>query len=211
MGADEIEEYAEAIDMIQSPHKVTITIMCRDLADMDFGGKSDPYAVVYLKGEKDKKWCKLGSTATMPENLDPNFVEEFEINYLFERNQIIRVEIYDEDDPQRLNDDLIGNFDCPLNKLLTSNNQTIKDNLRMKSGKSDIRGRIYIIANSVSESNDIVKMDIVCRILDKKKKDKKGFLCFCRPPEDNPFLVIEKQGPSEGERRHNWVEVFRSE
>ena len=209
MGDDEIEEHAEAIELIQSPHKVKITIMCRDLADMDIGGKSDPYAICYLKGEKDKKWYKLGKTETQYEKLDPNFEKQFEINYLFERNQVVRIEVYDEDNDG--SDDLIGNFDCPLNKLLIAQNQTIKDDLRTTTERQGTRGRIYIQANSVSESNDVVKMDIVCRILDKKKKDNKGFLCFCRPPEDNPFLVIERQGPQDGDRRNDWIEVHKSE
>lgn len=66
------------------------------------------------------------------------------------------------------------------------------------------------MANSVSNSNDIAKMTLMCHVLDKKKKDKKGFLCFCKPPEDNPFLVIERQGPSDG-ARNNWVKLYDSE
>ena len=120
MDPNEVDEHAEAIDMIQSPHKVQLTIMCKELADMDIGGKSDPYANVYIKGEKDKKWVKLGRTETKYERLEPNFDKIFEINYLFERNQIIRVEVFDEDDDDK--DDLIGNFDCPLNKLLIAHN-----------------------------------------------------------------------------------------
>ena len=57
MGKDQIEEYAEHVDTIQSPHKVQVTISCRNLIDMDgIGNKSDPYAILYAKAEKDLKW-----------------------------------------------------------------------------------------------------------------------------------------------------------
>ena len=57
MGKDQIEENAEHVDTIQSPHKVQVTISCRNLIDMDgIGNKSDPYAILYAKAEKDLKW-----------------------------------------------------------------------------------------------------------------------------------------------------------
>jgi len=58
----------------------------------------------------------------------------------------------------------------------------------------------------------MAKMDIVCHVVDKKNKNKKGFLCFCKPLQDNPFLVIERLGPSCSENgQDSWVEVYKSE
>ena len=64
MKEDEFEEYKEEIDKLQSPHKVELTITCKDLLNKDVFGKSDPYAIVYIKGEKETKWMKLGQTET---------------------------------------------------------------------------------------------------------------------------------------------------
>ena len=64
MADDDVEEHAEAMDSIECPHKVQLTISCRSLVDVDLGGKSDPYALVYFKAEKDKKWTKLGRSET---------------------------------------------------------------------------------------------------------------------------------------------------
>ena len=64
----------------------------------------------------------MGRTKTIHECLDPDFPELFFVNYKFERNQMIRVQIFDEDENE---DELIGNFECYLNKLLTARNQTI--------------------------------------------------------------------------------------
>lgn len=83
---EDYEEYKEEIDKIQSPHKVELTISCRDLVNKDIIDKSDPYAVVYIKGEKDRKWVKMGETETKENDLNPNFEKIFTLNYLFERN-----------------------------------------------------------------------------------------------------------------------------
>ena len=100
------------------------------------------------------------------------------------------MQVFDEDENDP--DDLIGNFECYLNKLLTAHNQTIKGELTMSDSRSGARGKIFLTANSVSKSNDVAKMNIACYVLDKKNKEKKGFMCFCKPPEDNPFLIIER-------------------
>ena len=54
-------------------------------------------------------------------------------------------------------------------------------------------------------------MDIICHIIEKKKKDKKGFLCFCRPPEDVPFLVIERASQIKLSNKVEWCKVYQSE
>ena len=62
---------------------------CGGLAGLDNDGpgdKSDPYAIVYFKAEKDKKWTKLGRTETRTDDLNPDFDKVFDINYKFERN-----------------------------------------------------------------------------------------------------------------------------
>lgn len=144
MEEGEFEEYKEEIEKLSSPHKVELTLTCKDLADKDMFGKSDPYAVVYIKGEKDPIWMKLGVTETKQNDLNPHFDKVFTINYLFERNQIIRVEVFDKDDDteqEASSDDIIGSTDCALNKLLVAPNQQIKEELLNGTHKA---GRIYL-------------------------------------------------------------------
>jgi Ca2+-dependent lipid-binding protein len=37
-----------------------MTIACSALIDMDTFSRSDPFAILYIKAEKDKIWRKLG-------------------------------------------------------------------------------------------------------------------------------------------------------
>ena len=69
--------------------------------------------------------CK-GQTETLTNNHDPQFMKSFLIDYYFEKNQVIKVEIYDEDDKEH---QLIGTFECKINKILTANRQTVKGDL----------------------------------------------------------------------------------
>ena len=48
------------------------------------------------------------------------------INYLFEKNQILKCEVWEEDIDDS---DLIGQFSVAVNKLLTANNCKIKGDL----------------------------------------------------------------------------------
>ena len=67
------------------PHKVQVSIMCRNLIDMDgIGNKSDPYAKLFAKAEKAEKWLYVGRTKTISNCLNPDFEEIFQINYHFE-------------------------------------------------------------------------------------------------------------------------------
>ena len=161
-----------------------------------------------MRGMKDRKWTKLGETEVKTNNLSPCFDKTFMVNYKFERDQILKCEVFDQDDKGK---ELIGNYECALNNVLTSNNQTIVGELSMGEVNSK-RGRIYVTANSVSASNHVARMKVSCHVLDKKAKEKKGFLCFCKSPEDNPFLVIERQSTIKEDRgKDNWILVLETE
>ena len=65
-------------------------------------------------------WQCLGRTETVWNNLNPDFLKFFKVNYYFEMNQFIRLEIYDQDDNEA-HHELIGFYECALNKILTAN------------------------------------------------------------------------------------------
>ena len=94
---DDENEMQDNLEKAKKPNKVTIRLQCENLISVDFGGESDPYAILFMKAEKDKNWRKLGQTETLNNNMSPQWQTSFMINYYFEKNQCFRVEIYDED------------------------------------------------------------------------------------------------------------------
>ena len=123
----EMKEQKAHLENTKTHHKVQISISCRNLPNSDFGpnaekNKADPYAVLYVKADTEETWTKVGRTETKWNSPDCTFGRTMNVNYLFEKNQIVRVEIYDDDADQNIggDDDLIGYYYCPINKILTS-------------------------------------------------------------------------------------------
>lgn len=88
---------------------VSLHISCEKLADMDIFSKSDPQCYIYLKNHKDDlNWYKIGETEQIQNNLNPVFVKSLEISYYFEREQMIKIEVYDID---MMSKEHIGDFE----------------------------------------------------------------------------------------------------
>ena len=66
---------------------MNVYISCRNLVDLDLGvSKSDPFAVMFIKSENETVWHCLGKTETIWNNLNPDFLKIFKVNYYFEKN-----------------------------------------------------------------------------------------------------------------------------
>jgi Ca2+-dependent lipid-binding protein len=60
----------------------------------------------------------FGKTETIMNNLNPDFTKIFTIDYFFEKEQYIKIEVYDYDSP--LKSDFIGQCEFTVSKLMTS-------------------------------------------------------------------------------------------
>ena len=148
----------------------------------------------------------MGKTETIYNNLSPNFNKVFDISYYFEKNQIIRVDIYDADDDD--DHELIGTYQQNLNKLLTSAGQTIKADLNYNGDKGvKNRGKIIIRADSVNQCNHEVRMNIQAYLTTMQQK---GILCFCKGNSDHPYLTISRESQADDETHEQWIQVFES-
>jgi hypothetical protein len=56
----DIAETEEMLARAKKPNKVKMRISCKDLLDMDTFSRSDPFAILWIKAEKDKVYRKLG-------------------------------------------------------------------------------------------------------------------------------------------------------
>lgn len=63
---------------------------------MDVHSKTDAFVVVWqMKGNQKQR---IGQTEVVADNLNPSFVTTVNIDYFFEQQQNIKLDIYDADD-----------------------------------------------------------------------------------------------------------------
>ena len=134
----------------ESMQKVEIFISARNLLDMDFFSKSDPYVKVYFTSGPSRQQAYLGKTETIDNNLNPNFVKSFKLDYIFEVKQELFFEVFDEDDGK--NDDFIGSVRTTLGTIAGAKNQTcFLDLTGNKKGKKP--GKLIIRLEPCTDSN----------------------------------------------------------
>ena len=63
---------------------------------MDVGSLTDAFCVVWLI--QGKRQIRIGQTEVIPDNLNPVFVTPLTLDYHFEIQQNLRIDIYDADD-----------------------------------------------------------------------------------------------------------------
>ena len=80
--------------------EVELSISGRNLLDLDTFSKSDPMCVVYLgnPGKGGHFWKEIGRTECINNNLNPKFATKINLHYTFEKQQLMRFEVYDIDD-----------------------------------------------------------------------------------------------------------------
>jgi hypothetical protein len=97
---------------------------------MDYLSKSDPQVILYtLIGNT---WVLHSKTEIIWDNLNPNFVKTFQIEYIFEKQQKLKFEVRDVDDERGLVYETIGSVETTLSKLFGAQNQTTLLNLTDK-------------------------------------------------------------------------------
>ncbi len=86
------------VEPSQGPsNKIILSLSCRNLVDLDTFSLSDPEVHVYLKSGKQGKYALLGKTEMINNNLNPDFVKTFTLDFYFEKEQWIKFEVYDVD------------------------------------------------------------------------------------------------------------------
>ena len=123
-------------------------------------------------------------TDTVVNNLNPDFSTPVTLDYQFEKAQILRFEVYDQDAGS--SKETQGKHQCKVSQLVGAKNQTYVANLTLDSKSTSDRGKIIVRTDSVKESNKSVKMSVGCKGL-KSKKHTFGLIST-----NHPFLVIKR-------------------
>ncbi len=105
--------------------RVTLTISCRNLKNLDITSKSDPKCEIYLRdGGKASKWMLIGETEIVNNNLNPDFSKQLEINYTFEKEQFLQFQIFDIDRKNNKKD-LIGQMETTMSRIMAAKGHTL--------------------------------------------------------------------------------------
>ena len=134
--------------------KVELSVSCQKLKDSDLFSKSDPMVVMFVKHQQTNRWKEYDRTECIDDNLNPDFVKKFVIDYYFEEVQHIKFEVYDLDSNSRnlKNHDFIGKVEMTLAE---ASQGTITKQLLDKNGQfstTDFRGEITITSEERNES-----------------------------------------------------------
>mmetsp|Transcript_807 Transcript_807/g.1443 ORF Transcript_807/g.1443 Transcript_807/m.1443 type:complete len:131 (-) Transcript_807:57-449(-) len=128
---------------------------------MDLTSLTDPMVKVWLREEKNPDWTFHGQTEIIKNNLDPDFKESFTLSYYFEKQQLIKFEVYNEDNDNQF--EIVGIHETTFAKIMSAPKQILSAKLELPGqqnpGKKS-RGKIIVKAESVGDSNNEVILEI---------------------------------------------------
>lgn len=169
--------------------QIEMSLSCRNLINADTFSKSDPYCIVYMKESWQDRYFEYGRTEKIDDNLNPEWVKNFVINYNFETVQRMKFEVWDVDPDGQ---DFLGHFETTLADIVANSGRQFTGHLTGVPGKDC--GQICIVTEEVATCKQQVKMHFQAHELARMHWFSKNdpFLVFSRANEDGTFSVVAK-------------------
>ena len=86
--------------------------------------------MVVLYRQAGSTWHKIGKTEVIMDNLNPSWIKSFDVQYHFEQRENYKVEVYDVDDFNNLDNfashDKVGSAQFALHEVVTARDQTLE-------------------------------------------------------------------------------------
>lgn len=132
--------------------KVHLNISCRNLKESNPSSRADSFVEVYQISNSNIQ-TKLGVTEIVSNNLNPDFMTHFEINYIFSEVQTLRFAVYDSDNGRAIasQNKFIGEVVCTLADIQGSIGQVLKRTIT-KGNRSN--GDIVLRTEQISDNQD---------------------------------------------------------
>nr|XP_002732563.1 PREDICTED: copine-8-like [Saccoglossus kowalevskii] len=135
-------------------------------------------------------FVEFGRTEIIWNNLNPDFVKKFKLDYFFEERQELKFELYDMDskDHNLQKHDYLGEVQCSLGEICSSQKLKLPIKYRSKSNC----GTMILSAEEVGESRDVISLQFKAEGLDKMDLFGKSdpFLVFYRQNDDGQSFTI---------------------
>lgn len=184
--------------------QIEMIISCTDLLNLDLMSKSDPFCVVKMRESWQNTFFEFGRTEQINDNLNPEWVKKFILNYNFETIQKIRFEIWDKDPS---GDDFLGEYETTLAEIVSYNGRQFRG--KLKNPKSPNAGNVVIVTEEVSSCKETIQMTFRATGLVKQcwvlRND--PFLVFSRANEDASFSVVLKTEVAHSTQNPKWKPI----
>ncbi|XP_064085160.1 copine-8-like isoform X2 [Macrobrachium nipponense] len=171
---------------------VEITVSCRNLLDTDVFSKSDPICVLLHQPFGTTEWTELKRTECIKNSLNPDFATKIPLTYRFEEQQRLKFQVFDVDfdSPDLADHDFIGDFECTLALLVSS--QKLEKPLVNKDYSN--AGSIILITEELSSCKEELSIQFVAKGLENNSwfSSLNPFLEFYKANEDGTFTLVHR-------------------
>lgn len=75
--------------------KIELSITCRKLKNKDKLSETDPFYVAYEYSHSNKTYNEICRSEIISNTLNPSWISKITLTYNFEKNQLIKIEVYD--------------------------------------------------------------------------------------------------------------------
>ena len=127
---------------------------------MDLMSDSDPLVKMFMMKDNlpGTTWAEVGETEQIENNNNPDFAKFFEMDYFFEKKQMLKFECFDVDgSSKKWKLTLIGQIEVELGKIIGSPQHTFIQDLVHDKAKGE-RGKIILRGEPQAQSNDVLEV-----------------------------------------------------
>ena len=183
---------------------IEMTLSARNLLNKDILSKSDPFCIVSMKDSWQDKFYEIGKTEIIQDNLNPEWIKKFILNYNFEIVQRLRFEVWDADPTGK---DFLGRLEITLAEIVAHSGRQFVGKLRDVSEKD--YGQLVIVTEELSSCKQIVQIQFCSKRLKKISWLFKNnpFLVVSRSNEDATFSAVIKSETKKSTQNPVWMPI----
>ncbi|XP_054164374.1 copine-9-like [Oppia nitens] len=173
--------------------QIELSVSARKLINRDITSKSDPQCILYIRHGLSDKFIEIGRTEVIKDNLNPDWIKKFDIQFKFNESQLLKFELWDFDPIS--GNEFLGQIAVELGAILAKNGGTYQQKLTT-GGRQPRRfgGELLIRAEELSANKQIALISFSASNLDKKdflgKSD--PYLTLSRSNPDSTYSVVHK-------------------
>ncbi|OMJ84958.1 hypothetical protein SteCoe_13867 [Stentor coeruleus] len=147
--------------------KVQLFISCRKLKDVETFSKSDPFVEVFER-HSNNQWIKIGQTEVIWDNLNPDFIKNFILDYYFEEQKYLLFKVFDAniENGREVKGLQIGEVECTLAEIVGAKGQQIIKTLHLLGERRSTGNIILRVEEASSINNDEVSITFSAKNLE---------------------------------------------